>query len=1126
LIIITLSHLKPFFRPYIFLKTPDSVEKDRLSQIPFLMQMYDNGFFKHLFGTYKTANLLFEIPSEYSRTKKEQLLISIIIDKNSKFNTVLTQKLLEGFAEEITKIKSAFKAFYLDSQVYKGDKGKYDDIKKLLDTFYITFPKKDVIFEQKEANILVFGLFLAGKTTLIRCRRKSVSKTIFPTISVDISKILVNNVSLLTYDTPGQSKFKEIWKPYLKNQDGLIFVLDITDKIKFPDAFALLHEIAGREDLRDLPILILFNKVDIEKPDNSEINELVNAMALEQLGKRPIKYFLTSGIKNINVDEAFNWLSLKIAERLETYVPRSEVGIIFCRWDENLGVKIESVYPEDAFEDPELIAIKSFSVSQFFLAGTELKQNSVILPFPHLNSYAAIYFDYIPDESIRGGLLPLCVIVYYNENFPKEIIGHFNNYIFEVFDDIKTNYEDKSKVINLIKSAQNTIINQIDQFRPSIETLKLAELRYEALFKAARDAILIIERRSGIIIDANKQAEKLFQLPFEDFIALHSSQLLTDDISVDFYEKIIKQIENPVPLITNIISIAGNLVPVEISVNEIKVGQQVLVQCIIRDISKRIETERKLWESENKYRHLFQDSPFSILLIDSKGVVVDCNPAFEKSLGFKKGELIGKKFVELSLIQEDYLINLLKRFKKDKKDRIFSPIEIQLYKRDGSLIWALMQTSIVKIENHTFHQTICQDITEKKKIEQDLTKILKLLTIITRIISKFIGVKNVNQAVYESLKEVGEFINSNKILFYIFNKEYNFIDRSFIWYSKVSYPHSEAPKEIVPNRFPWLNEKLKTNDYFYIQNIDDLPSRSKSIKVFLQDQNIKNCLVYSIKINNILEGLIFFGNILDEDYWGFRRFDTLCIFPEILENVIEREIIKEGVLKSEEEFHRQFDQEYFYRELFVNDIYNIVTSLLTLIEEFSKKQSQYPTTFPKNWLNNVISQCTNSLQLISIIRTLTLLNESKIVIKRVDLKDVIEDVLDYFVKVHINKKINLTIEIPDEDIYLLADEFLFDVFTNVIFSSIKYNPNPSVDFKIIIYQTLQDNVNYIKIEFIDYKSEISHIQKETFLTKNIEKDSNIKELLIGFLLVEQILNNYNGKIWVEGGNFVIMIPKA
>ncbi|MFW9950268.1 MAG: ADP-ribosylation factor-like protein, partial [Candidatus Thorarchaeota archaeon] len=595
--VITLSYLNPFFRPYVFLKVPDSAENDYLSQVPFLMQMYDNGFFKHMFGKFKTANLLFEIPSEYARTKREHLLISIIIDNKSKFDTALTQKLLEGLVEEFKIVEFAFKAFYINSQVYKGDINKYNEIKKLLNTFYTTFPKKEVIFEQKEAKILVFGLYLAGKTTIIRCRRKSVSKTIFPTISVDISKILVNNVSLLTYDTPGQSKFKDIWKPYLKNQDGLIFVLDITDKFKYPDAFALLHEIAGHEELKELPLLILLNKIDLVKPD---VNELVNSMALEKLGKRPLKYFLTSGIKNINVDEAFNWLSLKIAERLEAIAPRSDVGIIFCRWDENLGVKNEFVYPEDAFEDPELIAIKSFSVSQFFLGGIELKQHSVILPFPHLNSYAALYFDFIPDNSIRGGLLPLCLIVYYNENFPKEIIPQFNSYIYELFDNIKENYHNKDAVIDLIKATQHLIIHQITQFRPSIETLKLAELRYEALFKAARDAILIIDKRSGVIIDANKQAEILFQLPFEDFIALHSSQLLTDDISVDLYEKILKQLENPVPLMTNIISVAGNLVPVEISVNEVKMGQQILIQCILRDISKRIETERKLWESENK----------------------------------------------------------------------------------------------------------------------------------------------------------------------------------------------------------------------------------------------------------------------------------------------------------------------------------------------------------------------------------------------------------------------------------------------------------------------------------------------------------------------------------------------
>lgn len=62
---------------------------------------------------------------------------------------------------------------------------------------------------------------------------------------MDISRIVINNVSMFIYDTPGQDKFKDLWKPYLKNQDGLIFVLDIADTKRFPTAQALLHNIVN-----------------------------------------------------------------------------------------------------------------------------------------------------------------------------------------------------------------------------------------------------------------------------------------------------------------------------------------------------------------------------------------------------------------------------------------------------------------------------------------------------------------------------------------------------------------------------------------------------------------------------------------------------------------------------------------------------------------------------------------------------------------------------------------------------------------------------------------------------------------------------------------------------------------
>ncbi|MHA2049460.1 MAG: PAS domain S-box protein [Promethearchaeota archaeon] len=1118
-----LSHRSPYFPPSIFLQMPEAIERDDIKQVPLLIDIYENGFFKHSFGTFKTANLLFDVPSEYSKTKKERLLISLVIDGKSKIKSTLAEEFLEGFVEEFIEIKDVFKAFYVDSQIDKGDPTKLEEIRTLLNVFYTSFPVEQVIYEQKEAKILIFGLSQAGKTTIIKTRRKSVSKTTFPTINVDISKILVNNVSLLTYDIPGKYKAKEIWKPYLKNQDGLIFVLDITDTIRFSYARELLHEIAGKPELSELPLLILFNKSDRKQ---SDIKDLDKAMGVKKLGNRPMRSYLTDGLKNVNIDEAFNWLSLKIAERVDKYIPRREVGIIFCRWDENLGVKIEAIYPKDAFENPELIAVKSFSISQFIFGGDQFRPTSVILPFPHLNSNAAIYFDYVQDESIRSGVLPLSLIIYYNEKIPKNIVNQFSTFILKQFEDIKKNYLNRNQVIKILEVIHYTINHQIALYKPSIQALKMAELRYEALFKAARDAILIIDRKSGIIMDVNREAEELFHRPFEDFIGLHSSQILSGIINIDFNEEVFEQLNYPFPLRLEVIDNSGNLIPVEINVNEVQMGGQIFVQYIIRDIRKRIEAEIKLKHSETKYRYLFKESPFSILLIDPKGFLVDFNSVFEGILGYSREELMGRKFVDLSIIHQDYLIDVLKRLKKEERGKIFPPLEIQLYHKDGNLIWVNMRSSFVDIGDDTFYQIICQNITEEKKIEQELTNILRLKAIITGIVSRFVGIPDFIEAVIDSLRDIGEFVDATRVYLYIFSSNFNFINKNYVWYGKLRYPQINLPETLLIENFPWLLEKLKVSDYLYVKDVDKLPVEAINLKYFLENQKTENFLTFSVNINGTLGALICFDNITDKDSWIEENLDLLSIISDILKNVLLRKLAEENLRISEETIHQDFDREYFYKELFVNDIKSIIKNIQLSLTEYEKDENPLILQSKQELLDNIKEQCINSQLLIDIIRKLTLINQTKVLIEKVNLNSVIADFKEFITNSYSNKKIDIIVEQEAEDLYVKADKFLIDVFVNILISSIRYNTNPTIEIKIIIFRSQRDNINYIKVTFIDYQGEILTVGKEMLFTKEREKDSKIKEIILGFLLVERILDNYKGKIWVEGDSFVILLPEA
>ena len=171
-------------------------------------------------------------------------------------------------------------------------------------------------------------------------------------------------------------------------------------------------------------------------------------------------------------------------------------------------------------------------------------------------------------------------------------------------------------------------------------------------------------------------------------------------------------------------------------------------------------------------------------------------------------------------------------------------------------------------------------------------------------------------------------------------------------------------------------------------------------------------------------------------------------------------------------------------------------------------------------------KCINGKLLIYIIQKLTQLNETNVIIESVNLNNIIQNVIEFITNSYSNKRINITVEQPSEELYVKADKFLVDVLVNILISSIRYNKNQTIEIKIIIIRSLEDGLNFIKIKFIDYQKEISNIGKNLIFKKEREKDSKIKEIILGFLLVERVLNIYNGKIWVEGDSFVILLPEG
>jgi PAS domain S-box-containing protein len=151
-----------------------------------------------------------------------------------------------------------------------------------------------------------------------------------------------------------------------------------------------------------------------------------------------------------------------------------------------------------------------------------------------------------------------------------------------------------------LQEIRTFFYSYFESIKPALKTLEMAEHRYQALFKAARDAIFIINRDTGIIVDANIEAENLVEKTKENIVGLEALQLeLFDEGLVD--PKMVKHlIDQPPPIISRIKISTGEQIYLEVSVNEIPLGEQYFIQYMFHDLTDIHIVEDKLKEQVKK----------------------------------------------------------------------------------------------------------------------------------------------------------------------------------------------------------------------------------------------------------------------------------------------------------------------------------------------------------------------------------------------------------------------------------------------------------------------------------------------------------------------------------------------
>ncbi|MBT3322390.1 MAG: PAS domain S-box protein [Anaerolineae bacterium] len=128
------------------------------------------------------------------------------------------------------------------------------------------------------------------------------------------------------------------------------------------------------------------------------------------------------------------------------------------------------------------------------------------------------------------------------------------------------------------------------------------------------------------------------------------------------------------------------------------------------DITKRLQAEEKLQESEERFRQL-SNLTFEGIMIHNKGVAIDVNDSFTRLFGYSKEGLIGKNIIKLLVLPEYHAIiqeNIIKNVAK--------PYIVTARKKNGVLIPVEIEARDIK---GGYRVTAVRDITERIREEEE-----------------------------------------------------------------------------------------------------------------------------------------------------------------------------------------------------------------------------------------------------------------------------------------------------------------------------------------------------------------------------------------------------------------------
>ncbi len=252
------------------------------------------------------------------------------------------------------------------------------------------------------------------------------------------------------------------------------------------------------------------------------------------------------------------------------------------------------------------------------------------------------------------------------------------------------------------------------------------EHQFQTFFRDVQDPMIIMDGYS--LLDCNAKAVALFQASCKEDILGCSLFTFSPRIQPDGQsseEKAIQIINQvlegePQQYEWEHTALNGNHFFVEVQLHRLHFQGKQYIQAVLREITNRKRIEAQLYESERRYRILFENAPIGVFQSTLDGKITASNPSFARMLGFNTPQKLIESITDIATDlyeNPEQRMHFIQELKIKRKQVHFN---VRFRKRNNQTIFLNLYMTPVFDEQGTLQYIdgIAEDITERERAAQ------------------------------------------------------------------------------------------------------------------------------------------------------------------------------------------------------------------------------------------------------------------------------------------------------------------------------------------------------------------------------------------------------------------------